>query len=138
MTPKSKGFYLTSVARDFKDRLRAHAVIAAHAEKWKMLTGKEHCAVAIIIWNAARFDVDSPTKFIVDSMQGIVYGNDRVVDKVSIARSFDDGETRVEIAVMRLEPAASDDRSPESSVAFASGVNRLPLEVVEAQLRGAL
>ena len=97
-----RGFYLSPDAKAFKERLRAYAVKATHEQGWKKPTPTQECAVSIIVWNAKRFDADSPTKFILDSMQGVVYGNDHCVGKVSAARSFDDGEVRVEILVKLL------------------------------------
>jgi len=118
------GLYMTEDARAFKDRLRAYAIKAVHDAGWRKPGAKQYVAVAIIVWNAPRFDVDSPTKFIVDSMQGVVYDNDRCVDSVTIARSFDDQDVRVEIAVSLSERAASTDRSRRSSGASASAVTR--------------
>lgn len=119
MGSHSKGFYLSPAAVAFKDKLRAYAIKAVHAQNWKLPSVTQYCKVGIIVWNAPRLDADSPTKFILDSMQGIVYGNDRCVDSVTIARSFDDGTQRVEIVVSLSERVVSGDRSPESTGASA-------------------
>jgi Holliday junction resolvase RusA-like endonuclease len=93
------GFYLTKDAVAFKDKLKAHAIKAVAEQKWSKPDAKKYCLVAITVWNSPRFDVDSPTKFILDSLQGVVYDNDRCVRQVIACRESDKSEPRVEISV---------------------------------------
>ena len=93
------GFYLTGDAVAFKERLRAYAIKAVIEQRWKKPTKEQFCEVDITVWNAPRFDADSPTKFCLDSLQEIAYKNDKCVQKVCSGRASDDGEPRVEISV---------------------------------------
>jgi Holliday junction resolvase RusA-like endonuclease len=100
-----KGFYLAREAVAFKERLRAYALLAAHKAGWKMPKRGQECSVAFIVWNSPRHDVDSPTKFLLDSMQGIIYENDRYVRSVTSCRNNDGTEPRIEITVALLPTA---------------------------------
>ena len=93
------GFFLTKDAVAFKERLKAYAIKAVIEQRWRKPTLKQFCEVDITVWNAPRFDADSPTKFCLDSLQKIVYENDKCVQKVCSGRASDDGEPRVEIEV---------------------------------------
>jgi Holliday junction resolvase RusA-like endonuclease len=95
------GFYMTDDAKSFKERLRAYAVKAIHEADWKKLV-KTSCSVTITVYNATRYDADSPTKFVLDSMQDLVYDNDRCVTTVSSTKMVDGGQARVEITVETL------------------------------------
>jgi Holliday junction resolvase RusA-like endonuclease len=92
-------YYLTKDAKAFKERLRAYAVLAKNTSGWKMLTGKnEQCSVRIIVWNS-RHDADSPIKFCLDSLQGVIFENDRYVKGVESWRGVDESGPRIDIEV---------------------------------------
>lgn len=93
------GFYLTKEAVGFKKELRAWATRATVEQDWKKPDLKKYCSVAITVWNCPRFDVDSPIKFILDSMQGVVYDNDRCIRQVIACKESDKAQPRVEISV---------------------------------------
>ena len=101
MAAHGKGFYMTSEARAFKDRLRAYAIIAIAEAGWKKLV-KTPCSVTLVVYNATRYDADSPTKFCLDALQDLVYDNDRCVAMVSSEKRVDSGQARVEITVETL------------------------------------
>jgi Holliday junction resolvase RusA-like endonuclease len=97
-----KGLFLTKVGREFKDAIRSHALAARMRQEWPKPEHVLDVAVAIRSMNCPRHDADSPCKLVLDSLQRIVYENDRVVSRVTASKGKDGGKPRVEIVVELL------------------------------------
>lgn len=94
-----KGLVLTSVGRDYKDAVRSHAIVAAKTQGWPDPEAVTRVSVEIITWNT-RHDADAACKLTIDSMQGVVFVNDRVVRAIRASKDSDESKKpRVEVIV---------------------------------------
>ncbi len=100
------GLILTQEARDFKDAVKAHAFAAARSAGWPKPHLVKSVSVVITTWNT-RHDADSACKFVLDSMQGVIYENDRCVQRVLAAKARDKAKPRVEVCVFLDEVKAA-------------------------------
>ena len=101
-TKGRKGFYMTKAAVAFKEHIRARAMLA---DRPAMAAIKAHGGpyfVEIETYNC-RHDADSPTKFILDALEGLYYENDRKVYGVIAHKNKDDLGPRVKITVGVIE-----------------------------------
>ena len=90
--------YLTAVAREYKEAIAAHALLAAKKQGWPKKV--ERCSVIIEARNPHKLaDADSFAKLVLDSLQGILFENDRMVHEVTQRKVFDEGEPRVIVTV---------------------------------------
>lgn len=93
-----KGLYLTPEGRDYKDAVKCYAMLAVRGSGWPAPKAVKRCAVDITTWNT-KHDVDSASKFTIDSLQGVLFDNDRVVWKIAMKKDNDGGKPRVEVEV---------------------------------------
>lgn len=100
-----KGMFMTAVGRDYKTAVRARAFAAARLSSWPHPATVKAVSLEIVTFNT-RHDADAACKLTADSLEGIVYTNDRVVRSITARKAKDDGEPRVEIVVELLEGAA--------------------------------
>ena len=101
---KNGGMYMTASARDYKDAVRAYAIVALRKAKWPPVEQVKAVKVAIEAWNGdKRSDADMPIKLSLDSLQGVAFTNDRLVTEVSATKHQDGGETRTVIRVTLQE-----------------------------------
>jgi hypothetical protein len=97
------GLFLSSVAKDFKEACRAHAIVATRQQLWP--TARRVRAVSVrITHHGTRHDADAGAKIVLYSLEGPVYQNDSCVRSVMIAKGTE--ATRcVDIEVELLEAA---------------------------------
>lgn len=99
-----KGLFLTAAGRSFKYAIRSHAIAAKIRQEWPRPELVLEVALRIRTMNT-RHDSDAPIKLVQDSLEGILYANDRVVSSVTASKGKDDGKPRVEIFVELLRAA---------------------------------
>lgn len=58
--------------------------------------------VKVEIWQRPRLDIDALAKFVLDSMQGVIYVDDKQVEHLSIHREA--GRELTSVQVWRIEP----------------------------------
>jgi hypothetical protein len=88
-------------AADFKDAVRAHAIVATQRAAWPKPEIVQHVAVKIVVWNT-KHDCSAAEKLCLDGMEGVVYANDRVAHPRLNDIDSDGGKPRVEIVVELL------------------------------------
>lgn len=89
---------LTDFGRETKE---AYAKEIAMYYKQKDLIEKDDVELSIIFYfSSKRPDIDGCLKALLDSMQGIVYKNDRQISDLHVSRRKDDKNPRIEISVL--------------------------------------
>ena len=70
--------------------------------QWKLPPINEPIAMSVIIfWGDKRSrDIDNGNKILLDSMTGIVYTDDKLIDELKVVREYDKKAPRVEIVVV--------------------------------------
>jgi hypothetical protein len=101
-TYKRKGLFMTSAGRDYKDAVRAYAIVAARAAGWPKPSTVKACEVEITTWNT-KHDAAAAEKLTCDSLEQIVYTNDRVIQSVTCRKATDGGIPRVEVLVRLVD-----------------------------------
>lgn len=90
------GMYLTAEGQDYKFRI---ALAAKRAWRGKKMIDKP-CKVSVIYYRPSlRGDVDGPGKFVLDSLEGIVFKNDSVVEEFCQVKGLDRENPRTEIMI---------------------------------------
>jgi Holliday junction resolvase RusA-like endonuclease len=84
-----KGFYRDAKATAFMDNVKREAFVASVTQGWLKLReiGPLEIEVEIVAFGY-KGDVDQPIKFVMDSLQGIFYDNDKVVGRVIAEKRF--------------------------------------------------
>lgn len=98
-----KGLYMRSEGRDYKERVRAAAILAVAEQGWLSPKDAQNVGVSITSWNT-KHDVGAPEKLTCDALEGIIYLNDRVVTELHLYKKHDGGERRVDVTVKVLLP----------------------------------
>ena len=98
---QGRRLYMSAEAKEFKQALASVALAASIRSGWPK-PSLHPCSVSIVVYNT-RHDVDGVAKLILDSMEGIVYANDRCITRAEFAREKDaTKKPRVEISVTLL------------------------------------
>lgn len=97
-----KGLILSEAGREYKDAVRAMALVAARRIDWPRPELVLRAAVHVTTYNC-RHDVDAPLKLTQDALETVLYTNDRVVEYVTARKASDIHGRRVEILVEALE-----------------------------------
>lgn len=101
-----KGFFMTDAGRHYREAVRAYAMLAVRASGWPKAAAVKAVSLEITTWNT-RHDADAAVKLTADSLEGIVYVSDRVVQSVIARKASDGGSPRVEITVELCEEHAA-------------------------------
>ena len=90
------GLYLSPEGHDYKTRI----MFAAKKAMRGRVMFNSACFVTVVYHRPSRRgDVDGPGKFVLDSMEGIVYANDSVVTSFTQLKDCDPKNPRTEITV---------------------------------------
>ena len=90
------GFFMTPEGKAWKELIAFHAKKAMRGR----VMFNSSCFVTVTYYRPSRRgDVDGPGKFVLDSLEGIVYANDSVVTIFSQLKDCDPKNPRTEITV---------------------------------------
>lgn len=76
---------------------RADAIFRVECLAKRTLTHPCPGPVAVEIWQRPRLDIDALAKFVLDSMQGVIYLDDKQVERLTIHREAGRQLTAVEV-----------------------------------------
>ena len=71
--------------------------------KGKLLTGRLRIEIWLYFKTKAKRDIDNYNKAILDSMTGIIYKDDSLIEELNIKKSIGCGFNKVEIEVEEIE-----------------------------------
>jgi Holliday junction resolvase RusA-like endonuclease len=91
--------YLTAAGKDYKARIQ----IAARKRMYRTLPTLKEVEVCITYYRPSRRgDIDGPSKFVLDAMNGIVYADDAQVMLFIVRKDHDPKNPRTVITVSEL------------------------------------
>ena len=91
--------YLTAAGAEFKARIQ---IAARQAFRRIKPSTKEFEVRAVYYFKSKKSDCDGPSKFVLDSLEGIAYGNDSQVVRFVAEKKLDRLNPRTVIQVMEL------------------------------------
>lgn len=93
-----RGIYMSEEGRAYKQEVALMAV--GQMEKAEPLLGKVGVELRFY---GARMDADNMTKALFDSLNGIVWGDDRQIIELHIYKLPNDGDPRVDVCVWPIQ-----------------------------------
>ena len=85
-----------------KDRKLQYQLEAKSQYKGKLLEGDLKMEVGLFFWDARRRDIDNFNKLTLDSLEGILYSDDKQITELIIKKQIDRKNPRVEISVKSI------------------------------------
>ena len=96
---KPKGRYKSKRGKEFQKM----AFYELRKYKGKLLTGRLRIEIWLYFKTKAKRDIDNYNKAILDSMTGIIYKDDSLIEELNIKKSIGCGFNKVEIEVEEIE-----------------------------------
>ena len=97
---KPKGRYKSKRGKEFQE-MAFYELRKQY--KGKLLTGRLRIEIWLYFKTKAKRDIDNYNKAILDSMTGIIYKDDSLIEKLNIKKSIGCGFNKVEIEVEEIE-----------------------------------
>lgn len=89
--------YMTSEGKALKEQY----ILEARTQwKGELLVDDVCMSIVFYFKNKRKRDLDNQNKLIMDSLEGIVYENDRQVSELSLTREYDSENPRIEIYII--------------------------------------
>lgn len=97
---KPKGRYKSKRGKEFEE-MAFYELRKQY--KGKLLTGRLRIEIWLYFKTKAKRDIDNYNKAILDSMTGIIYKDDSLIEELNIKKSIGCGFNKVEIEVEEIE-----------------------------------
>lgn len=97
---KPKGRYKSKRGKEFQE-MAFYELRKQY--KGKLLTGRLRIEIWLYFKTKAKRDIDNYNKAILDSMTGIIYKDDSLIEELNIKKSIGCGFNKVEIEVEEIE-----------------------------------
>ena len=94
------GMYMTTEGKALKEKWAWEA-----KSQWKLpiIKATSISLSALIFWGDKRKrDLDNANKLMIDSLTGIVYEDDKLIDELIVRREYDKKNPRVEVVIATL------------------------------------
>jgi len=88
--------YMTKQGKNLEEQYRSEATNQYHG---KVLTGDVEMGIFLFFQDKRRRDVDNYNKLVLDSLEGIIFEDDKQIQKLTIVKGYSKENPRVEVNI---------------------------------------